>query len=276
MRGISTIIGALLFLTMMLAFLGLFYALSLSLDEYYRIVSLANTEEWNRVREDIVISNIYLENSELVIELYNKGGITARIVSLWINDEFRDLMKQYIYIEPGRSYKLSTGLTPTLGRTYTLKVVTERGNIVVDFHPRPVHVGQGYAEVPGGAGAARLSGAWAAGRLKSLEVAVLENVGSVPFKINFLTRIVLVSEADGKCYSGYLTEVNGTKVGPTLPALPDSMWIYPGNVVTLTFRMVEELDSGYYYYVYLHLIGYDSYGNFYTQSIYLGRYYLKA
>lgn len=275
-EGVSTVIAILLLVILITSFFGMFYTLSVRLDEYQDRVIQVNNEILEKAKEDVEIVNIYLsDNGTLIFQVYNDGGYTARLVSLWVNDTHIDLTDDYLYIGPGQFLSFDSGVTVEGNKTYTFKLVTERGNIIIDYWPKLTHIGTGAAEVPGGVGGAELVGSWAAGKLTSVDVAEIRNIGTVPFKLNVLCRIVFLRVSDGKAYSGYIKQINDTSISPTAPADWESDWIYPGETAVLSFTMYETPESGYYYDVYLHLFGYDGYGNLYSQSIYLGRYYLE-
>jgi|Deesub1362B_J571_1020462.scaffolds.fasta_scaffold00005_419 archaellum component FlaF (FlaF/FlaG flagellin family) len=279
-KGISTIMGAIILIIIIITFFSSLYAITVKLDFYQQAISEASEDIVERNKEDISVVALYLTGTGIKIELFNEGGVTARIVSLWINDTFYDLMDNDLYVSPGSKLSIQTTFVPEGNKTYIFKIVTERGNLIIDYYPKLVHIGSGNAGVPGGAGAATITpGTWAAGRFKEVTVAIIKNVGTVAFKLNFLTRIVFVDVSTGTVYSGYIESITvGTttkNIGPTTPSDVESMWIYPGDEASITFRMYEEPIEGTYD-IYLHLMGYDAYGSFYTQALYLGRYTLSA
>ncbi len=277
-KGVSTIIGMLLLVIILLVFLNTLYIVSNRFDAYVTTANQVSENYLERIKENVLISNIYVTgNNTLSIEISNEGDSTVGIVGIWINDTLRNYTNHPIYIGVGEKRIIDTGVPALYNYTYIIEAVTERGNIIVRSWPQPTHIGNGEAEVPGGTGATNFtapSSSWANGQLKDVGVSTIKNVGGVAFKLNFLTRIVFTSPSTNKSYSGYLDEVdNGTKtisISSTTPQT-ESMWIYPGDNVTLHFTMYERPPEGVYD-VYLELVGYDSRGNFYTQSIYLGRY----
>ena len=282
-KGVSTIIGMLLLVIILLVFLNTLYIISNRFDTYVTTANQVSKNYLEQIKENILISNIYVTgNNTLSIELSNEGDLTVGIVGIWVNDTLRNYTNHPIYIGVGRKRIIDTGVPALYNVTYIIEAVTERGNIIASRWPKSIHIGNGAAEVPGGAGAANLiapQGSWSNGQLKDVGVSTIKNVGSLAFKINFLTRIVFTSPSANRSYSGYLDEVENettTKsIGPTTPSGLESMWIYPGDNVTLHFTMYERPPEGVYD-VYLELVGYDLRGNFYTQSIYLGRYEISS
>lgn len=139
-RGISGIIsGIFMVVVSMLAF-STFYWQYVQQDHYNQVLLNRMQREWERLNEKVEISDTALSGSYLRFKIRNTGGVTAHIVTVYLNDTTanvaRDLvLANYIesncsaYIGPGTEKWVYTTISVTPGNTYDLKVATERGNI---------------------------------------------------------------------------------------------------------------------------------------------------
>lgn len=139
--GFSTILGALLFIILMLSFLALFFNISSYYDIYQQTVREMNKWDIDRFNEKLDITSAYLDmHKHLIINMSNKGSVTAVLKRVWIINR-TDNQHSYIdlpplYLEPGlnTSYNTSAvGITIKPRKDYTIRVISERGN-KVNYH----------------------------------------------------------------------------------------------------------------------------------------------
>lgn len=126
-RGVASAIGAILFLAMSVMLIGF-------MQEVYQTGANVNQSDLEKSQEVVSITTAYLdEYGRLVLNVTNRGSVTAHLVRLWIinqtDNDYRDFTFSNLYIEPGASGWNVTSVTLTSGKTYTIQVVTERGNI---------------------------------------------------------------------------------------------------------------------------------------------------
>jgi hypothetical protein len=92
-----------------------------------------NQLDWERAREDVAIADVArVEEGGTVFTFKNKGSLTAHLVSLWIiNSTVHQRYDMDIIMNPGETFHY-TRLDITIPEeNYTVKVVTERGNIAI-------------------------------------------------------------------------------------------------------------------------------------------------
>ena len=121
-RGISNIIVVVLSLVIILAIVS-----NVVLWNYDM-----NQVDWEKMRENVTISNV--ENATYGSEytFINDGSLTVHLVSLWITNS--TLHQHYnidVFVNSGQTKTyLREDITLPAG-SYTVKVVTERGNMAV-------------------------------------------------------------------------------------------------------------------------------------------------
>lgn len=120
-RGISNIIVVALSLVIILAIVS-----NVVLWNYEM-----NQLDWEKMRENVIITNVErLTGSQFTFQ--NDGSLTAHLVSLWIinsTDHQRYDINVFINSAETKNYLLEDISLPT--GSYTVKVVTERGNTAV-------------------------------------------------------------------------------------------------------------------------------------------------
>ncbi len=126
-QGQATAIGAVLFLALavlMVAFM----------QETYQLQSNMNQLDVDRFQEKVVITSAYLDaTGHLVLNVTNQGSVTTNLVRLWLinqtDNEYNFTTFASNYIEPGAAFSHVTNYTVTSGKSYSIRVVTEHGNI---------------------------------------------------------------------------------------------------------------------------------------------------
>ena len=120
-RGISNIIVVILSLVIILAIVS-----NVVLWNYEM-----NQLDWEKMRENVIITNVErLTGSQFTFQ--NDGSLTAHLVSLWIinsTDHQRYEINVFINSAETKNYLRDDISLPT--GSYTVKVVTERGNTAV-------------------------------------------------------------------------------------------------------------------------------------------------
>ena len=127
-RGQVTAIGALLFLALLILTASF-------LNEFYWLQASMNQLDLERINERITITNAYLnQTGHLVLNITNQGSVPACLKHLWIinrtdNDYCLFSFPENFYVKPGASISYATSFALTLGKKYSIRVATERGNI---------------------------------------------------------------------------------------------------------------------------------------------------
>jgi len=120
-RGISNIIVIALSLVIILAIVS-----NIVLWNYEM-----NQVDWEKMRENVIITNVErVTGSQFTFE--NDGGLTVHLVSLWIinsTDHQRYDISVFINSAETKNYLRDDISLPT--GSYTVKVITERGNTAV-------------------------------------------------------------------------------------------------------------------------------------------------
>jgi len=120
-RGISNIIVIALSLVIILAIVS-----NIVLWNYEM-----NQMDWEKMKENVIITNVErVTGSQFTFE--NDGGLTVHLVSLWIinsTDHQRYDINVFVNSAATKNYLRDDISLPT--GSYTVKVVTERGNIAV-------------------------------------------------------------------------------------------------------------------------------------------------
>jgi hypothetical protein len=121
-RGISNIIVVALSLVIILAIVS-----NIVLWNYEM-----NQLDWEKMKENVVITNVENVTSGSQFTFQNSGGLTVHLVSLWIinsTDHQRYEINIFVNSAETKNYLNADVSLPT--GSYTVKVVTERGNTAV-------------------------------------------------------------------------------------------------------------------------------------------------
>lgn len=136
-RGLSTVVGAVFFIiatTTVITYVS--YSMN-SIDKFSQSVIVSESQNVDRGREEIEISQVMIDNGKFNMTVSNTGSLPVHLTRLWVTEN--DLVSPSdkkenidIRINPGYStYNIgqSTGISVDSAKSYTLKAVTERGNI---------------------------------------------------------------------------------------------------------------------------------------------------
>ena len=121
-RGISNIIVIVLSLVVILAIVS-----NVVLWSYEM-----NNLDWEKMKENVIITNVEGDTYGSQFTFENDGGLTVHLVSLWIinsTDRQRYDISVFVNSAETKTYLRDDILLPT--GSYTVKVVTERGNRAV-------------------------------------------------------------------------------------------------------------------------------------------------
>ena len=121
-RGISNIIVIALSLVIILAIVS-----NIVLWNYEM-----NQVDWEKIKENVIITNVESVTYGSQFTFENDGGLTVHLVSLWIinsTDHQRYDVNVFVNSAATKNYLRDDISLPT--GSYTVKVVTERGNIAV-------------------------------------------------------------------------------------------------------------------------------------------------
>jgi hypothetical protein len=88
--------------------------------------------DWEKMKENVVITKVEGADSKLEFTFQNTGGLTVHLVSLWIvdpkNHQHYDIN---VFVNSGETKTYLQGDLKLPVGSYTVKVVTERGNTAV-------------------------------------------------------------------------------------------------------------------------------------------------
>jgi hypothetical protein len=121
-RGISNVIVVVLSLVIILAIVS-----NVVLWNYDM-----NQLDWEKMRENITIINVDNSGYGSQYTFKNEGGLTVHLVSLWINNS--TLHQRYninVFLNSAETKTYFREDIPLPTDSYTIKVVTERGNMAV-------------------------------------------------------------------------------------------------------------------------------------------------
>jgi len=150
-RGISTIIGATFFITIILLAFNLMLWQMVQYDSYQQGLDKMAQRDRDRLAERLEVSDIFFTVSGtplMTITARNTGGISINLVRIYFDTSPVTIVEKgsgshYFtggFLDLGESgtiniYKTgSTNLTAT--GTYTLTFVTERGNVFTSYYPK--------------------------------------------------------------------------------------------------------------------------------------------
>ena len=121
-RGISNIIVVVLSLVIILAIFS-----NVVLWNYDM-----NQVDWEKMKENVAITGVTNATYGSQYTIKNEGGLTVHLVSLWINNA--TLHQHYsinVYVNAAETKTYLREDIPLPAGSYTVKVVTERGNTAV-------------------------------------------------------------------------------------------------------------------------------------------------
>jgi hypothetical protein len=138
-KGVSTIIGAIFFVLILLGGFSMIVWEITEYDNYLQVVNDRNRLDWEKQNEIIEIESVYVLDESLNISVTNNGAVAAHLVDLWVTEHsdtivnWHNLFQIDYYVNSGNTtMNIDRGLVecnPDL--IYTVKIVTERGNIAV-------------------------------------------------------------------------------------------------------------------------------------------------
>lgn len=126
-RGQASAIGAVLFLALLVLVIAF-------VQEAYMVQINMNQVDAEKIHENIVITSAYIDSeAHLVINVANRGSVTANLIRLWIinqtDNQYAEIPLSGLHLEPGASLSHVTIQTLNSGQDYAIRIVTERGNI---------------------------------------------------------------------------------------------------------------------------------------------------
>jgi len=216
-RGLSTIVGAVFFIiaaTTVISYIS--YSMN-SIDQFSQSVIVAEAENINRGIESISISQVTIVGGEFNMTVINTGSLPVKITRLWVTEKDSDVSDKKadltnVIINTGnKKYNIGqgTGIAADSSVSYTLKVITERGNVAT-FSVSPDIPLQIQLIAPANAGTN-----------ENLRViAIITNNSTIPNNVANLVPELLVNMT--------LTQVNGP-IPPSIQSLPQ------GNTATFTW-----------------------------------------
>jgi len=137
-RGLSTIVGATFFVIVMGSTIGyVTYSMDVIDDLAYQVDAKQDTN-LNRQNEEFKITNISVDGIEFNLTVTNTGSVPINITNMWAKNMTDPLWNQTKYklnllVSPGQSVAnigQGTGLVAMDSESYSLRMVTDRGNAV--------------------------------------------------------------------------------------------------------------------------------------------------
>lgn len=136
-KGVSTVVGMVFFLLIMLAALNLVLWQFVQMDAYQQTVNQRNQLEWERQNEALEITGLSLtESNALNVSVANKGAVMTHLVDMWVSEyngttpERQRVFPISYYVNLGETImNVTVDETFTPLRTYKVDIVSERGNI---------------------------------------------------------------------------------------------------------------------------------------------------
>jgi len=135
-RGLSTVVGAVFFViaaTTVISYIS--YSMN-TIDQFAESVIVKEAENINRGLEDITISQITIVGGEFNMTVVNTGSLPVHLTRLWVTDDDSTVPDKKadldVRINPGNEkYNIGqgTGISADSTISYSLKAVTERGNL---------------------------------------------------------------------------------------------------------------------------------------------------
>jgi len=149
-RGISTIIGAAFFITIMLLAFNLMLWQMIQYDAYQQGMDKMTQKDKDRLAEQLEVSDIFFTTStpaHITISLRNTGGISINIVRIYFDTNPVTIVDKgsgggrftggFLNVAESGSLDVNTQGTSLVSTgSYTLTFVTERGNLFTSYYPR--------------------------------------------------------------------------------------------------------------------------------------------
>jgi len=141
-RGVSTVIGAVFFVLVLLGGFSTIIWEITEYDNYIQVVNERDHSDWEKQNEIIEITGVYVTGDSLNISVVNNGAVVAHLVNLWVT-EYVDEVTANWHEAFQIDYYVNSGSTIAgIGQgietlevdsqfTYIVKIVTERGNIAM-------------------------------------------------------------------------------------------------------------------------------------------------
>jgi|GEM_PF-4221094 len=136
-KGVSTVVGMVFFLLIMLAALNLVLWEFVQMDAYQQAINQRSTLEWERQNEILEITELSLTGSSaLNVSVANKGAVMTHLVDMWVSEyegttpESQRVFPISYYVNPGETItNVTVDETFNALHTYRVEVVSERGNV---------------------------------------------------------------------------------------------------------------------------------------------------
>ncbi|GAI75949.1 unnamed protein product [marine sediment metagenome] len=132
-RGTSTVLGTLIFIGIIFTAVIPMFLVMRQADTLHEM----RKYELAQLDEEKAFENLYVYAhanesfpTDLTVEVENKGDLSAKVVSLWVNDEFFEL-NQLISPMSGMKDLGSFNVSRVLDLEYVVMVTTDRGKIFV-------------------------------------------------------------------------------------------------------------------------------------------------
>ena len=91
-----------------------------------------NQLDWEKMQENIEITDVAWVNSSSLFSFHNKGASTGHIVSIWVmNSTVHERYETDIFVNSGERLNYTRTDLALPSSSYFVKAVTERGNIAV-------------------------------------------------------------------------------------------------------------------------------------------------
>jgi hypothetical protein len=149
-RGMSTVVGAVFgVITILMGFSFILWEVT-QYDAHAQVINERNRLDLDRKNEIMEIVDASIVDEELRFSVINKGPVTSHIVDLWFTEygatpRHTGPISKNTYVNPGSTITFAEtpfgGLNPELN--YLIKVVTERGNVVMKLLEPVVEAGTG-------------------------------------------------------------------------------------------------------------------------------------
>jgi len=149
-RGISTIIGAAFFITIMLLAFNLILWQMVQYDAYQKEMDKMAEMDRDRLAERLEVSDIFFTTStppHITIYVRNTGGISINVIRIYFDTTPVTIADKgpgggnftggFLNVGESGTIDMNTqGTTLTATGAYTLTFVTERGNLFTSYYPR--------------------------------------------------------------------------------------------------------------------------------------------
>lgn len=148
-RGISTIIGAAFFITIMLLAFNLILWQMVQYDTYQKELDKMAERDRDRLAERLEVSDIFFTTStppHITIYVRNTGGISVNVIRIYFDTPVTIVDKGpgggnftggFLNVGESGTIDINTqGTTLTSTGAYTLTFVTERGNLFTSYYPK--------------------------------------------------------------------------------------------------------------------------------------------